>query len=109
MTLGDLIGRPVLSRSAKSVGEVIDVRLVGAEGADFPRLFVSGLIVGLSRRSRLLGYQPDDPSQPWLLRRLLRRMHAKTRFVPWAEVELVAEHVRLRRELEDFPRIGELD
>jgi hypothetical protein len=111
MRLSELLDLVVLDRDNIEAGFVADVRLVqdgpvlGLYGA---ALRVSGLILVEHRHVRLLGYERDNG--PWLVKRAVRAMTGRVRFVPWDDVRTVTEHgVQLHslatelRELHELP------
>lgn len=71
-----------------SSGDVVtDVRLQQAEQrGHLPALVVCGLIVGRNRPGTLFGYDRDRQHGPWLVQRILRRLHRHTGYVRWSQV-----------------------
>ncbi|MFF0267693.1 hypothetical protein [Kribbella sp. NPDC004536] len=111
MRLNELLGRRVVDADGDDVGGVADVRLV----QDSPMLVsmqrslrVDGLIVVENRSTRLFGYERHVG--PELLRRLVHARLGEVWYLPWSDVENVAEVVTLKsrrtalRPLEELAR-----
>lgn len=107
MRAGELLRAPVLDRDGRVKGVMIDIRARAVqEPTRSTVLVVDGLIVG-RHRWRLFGYERHVEQAPALLRVLLSRVHRRTRYAHWADVDVVGGQVRLRRNWADLdPRIG---
>ena len=55
------------------------------EGATM-RLVAQGLVLGRGRPGSYLGYDRDGKQGPWLLNRLVRRIHRHSGYVPMTDV-----------------------
>ena len=83
--LNDLLHLAVRGPTGEPWGQVLDVRLRRLP-SEHLRLVVEGLVVGRGRPGSYLGYDRDDRQGPWLLNRLLRRIHRHSGYLPWADV-----------------------
>ncbi len=70
----------------ETLGQVLDVRLRPARRREPLRLVAEGLVVGRGRPGGYLGYDRDGKQGPWLLNRLVRRIHRHSGYVPMADV-----------------------
>jgi sporulation protein YlmC with PRC-barrel domain len=86
--LNDVLQLEVRGPSGESVGQVLDVRLhiVRREPLE---LVAEGLVVGRGRPGGYLGYDRDGKQGPWLLNRLVRRIHRHSGYVPMSDVGAV--------------------
>ncbi|HVQ91330.1 MAG TPA: PRC-barrel domain-containing protein [Mycobacteriales bacterium] len=88
MRASDLIGADVLDRDGRRLGVVTDLRCVqdgplrGAMAT--PR--VAALLVSRRHTGSLLGYDRRDQQGPWLIRRIVRRLHRHLLEIPWTAV-----------------------
>jgi sporulation protein YlmC with PRC-barrel domain len=105
--LTDLLDADVVAPSGRTIGHVHDVRLVqdgppiGNAGASFR---VEGLVVGGTSVGSRLGFTRSEVRGPWLLERLVRRLHADERLVPWTSVRAVTpDAVHVEVEAADLP------
>ena len=104
--LVDLLGRPVVGPDGARLGFLADVRLAPTAAVDgvFPRLVVDGLVVDGRHVGSMLGYERRAEQGPWLLRRIVRRIHRDAGYLPWdavARVDWDAEQVHVdRRDLD---------
>jgi sporulation protein YlmC with PRC-barrel domain len=77
--LSDLTGAEVKDVEGLRLGRVLDVRLDGDPGvqAGHPErvLEVTGLVVGRGRPGGLLGYDRQEDQGPWLVNKVVRRLH----------------------------------
>jgi hypothetical protein len=95
MRLVSLIDVEVFDRDGRSLGTVLDARLVqrgpivGSFGA---ALEVESLIVGPRGVGSRLGYDRGPTTGPWPLRRLFALLHRDTRVVPWSALGAVQDH-----------------
>jgi hypothetical protein len=97
-----LLGLPVLGPDGLQLGFLSDVRLAPTAGVDgvFPRLAVDGLVIDGRHVGSMLGYDRRAEQGPWLLRRIVRRIHRNAGYLPWDAVETVdwdVGVVRVRR------------
>jgi sporulation protein YlmC with PRC-barrel domain len=103
--LSDLQGAHVSGPDGAPLGRVLDVRVEPDRNPDGP-LRVVALIVGRGRPGTLLGYDRTVDQGPWLINRLMRRLHRRTGQIPLAdaEIDFDARRVRLSREPEALRR-----
>jgi sporulation protein YlmC with PRC-barrel domain len=103
MRASELLGLPVTDPDGRSLGQVLDVRLVqqGRLRGNRRALQVEGLVVGSRQLAAQLGYDRYEAIGPAPLRGLVRWLVRDNRFLPWHQVELTGRGVRARvRELE---------
>ena len=90
--LNDVLHLAAVAPDGTGLGQVLDVRL--SRVRDEPlRLVASGLVIGRGRPGGYLGYDRDGKQGPWLLNRLVRRLHRHSGYLPisdagpvdWAE------------------------
>lgn len=88
MLLSDLLDAPVRDADGRTLGFVVDVRLVLDGPLDgvlaAPRLH--GLLVSPRTGTSFLGYERTDENSPALLARWLRHRHRGTFLVLWDDV-----------------------
>jgi hypothetical protein len=112
MRLNELLGHRVLDRAGDDIGGVADVRLVqdGPLQPSMQAAFrVDGLIVVEKHATRLFGYERHVG--PALLRWLVHRRLGAVWYLPWEDVERIADGVVEARSgrqdlipLEEMPR-----
>lgn len=110
MRLSDLLGARVLDADGAEVGAVGDVRVtqdgpvLGTWGA---ALRVTGLVVSPVSAGSFLGYERGTVHGPWLVERIVTWLHRNAKYVEWADVTSVEDHVvrvaRTRAELPPVP------
>jgi sporulation protein YlmC with PRC-barrel domain len=83
--LNDILYLTVRSADGRELGQVLDVRLERRRSEPL-QLVVQGLVVGRGRPGGFLGYDRDDKQGPWLLNRLVRRIHRHSGYLSWSEV-----------------------
>jgi sporulation protein YlmC with PRC-barrel domain len=112
MRASDLVGARVRDADGADLGTVSDIRLVqdgpvlGTWGAAFR---VVGLVVAPPRTGSFLGYERGPVNGPWLVAKVVRWLHRDGVFVPWDDVESVADRVvRVARRRADLPPVPEL-
>jgi hypothetical protein len=71
----DLLGADVVGPRDQHLGHVLDVRLAPTGDAQDPALVLTDLLVGRGRPGSFLGYDRSDDQGPWLVRRIVRRVH----------------------------------
>jgi sporulation protein YlmC with PRC-barrel domain len=82
--VGELLGRAVTDRSGRAVGRIADLET--ARDAD-GREKVVALVVTAGRWGRLLGYERDEATGPWVLEQLARRvLRRRTVRVSWEDL-----------------------
>jgi hypothetical protein len=86
--LSDLLGCAVRDRAGTRLGFVNDVRLEPSAAVPgvSARLRVEGLIVADRSVGSMLGYERDRTQGPWPVRALVRWLHRRAAYVPWAAV-----------------------
>ena len=83
--LNDVLQLRARTPAGEELGQVLDVRLRTVRRE--PRQLVAeGLIVGRGRPGGYLGYDRDGKQGPWLLNRLVRRIHRHSGYVPIEDV-----------------------
>lgn len=84
--VGVLVDQPVHDRAGKLLGRIADVV---TERDEQGRERVVALIVTRGPWGRLLGYEHDDHTGPWLLEWAARRVQRRdVRRVAWSDTEL---------------------
>jgi len=79
--LGDLLGGQV-TVDGRPAGHLNDVRLERTDAG----LRIAGLVIGDRHAGSLLGYDRRPDQGPWLIRSVVRRLHAHAGYVPWDDV-----------------------
>ncbi|MDQ3953942.1 MAG: hypothetical protein M3285_00120 [Actinomycetota bacterium] len=91
------MGVEVRDQDGVSAGRVTDVRFEGADpvvpATGQPTWRLAGLVVGGSSFAQRLGYAQREVHGPWLLEVLLRPLLARTRFVPWCQVQAITDSI----------------
>jgi sporulation protein YlmC with PRC-barrel domain len=86
LRVGALLGQPVHDRDGRLLGRVAD--LVTEADAD-GREQITQILVTKGPWGRLLGYEDNQPTGPWLLDRLARAIFRRdAQRVDWSEVQL---------------------
>ncbi len=86
LVTADLIGKVAYHRSGEYLGRVADVVMAPDPEGTWR---VTHLVVSHPPWGRLLGYERDEETGPWLLVMLARRMlRRNTRRVRWREVRI---------------------
>jgi sporulation protein YlmC with PRC-barrel domain len=83
--LNDLLHLTVRGPAGEPWGQVLDVRLERRRSEPL-ELVVQGLVVGRGRPGGFLGYDRDEKQGPWLLNRMVRRIHRHSGYLPWSDV-----------------------
>ena len=83
--LNDVLHLDVRGPEGQPWGQVLDVRLRRLP-TEHLRLLVQGLVVGRGRPGSYLGYDRAGDQGPWLLNRLVRRIHRHSGYLPWSDV-----------------------
>jgi hypothetical protein len=83
--LNDVLHLAVRGVDGTDLGQVLDVRLTRVTSEPL-RLVVEGLVVGRGRPGSYLGYDRADNQGPWLLNRVIRRLHRHSGHLPWSAV-----------------------
>ena len=89
--LNDLLQLRVLLADRSEAGRVLDVRLANDHDGD-GALRVVGLVVGRGRPGSYLGYDRRGDMGPWLVNRVVRRLHRHSGYLEWADVRAVDWH-----------------
>ena len=92
LRVSQIVRRPVTDRAGRTLGRVADVETDrGADG----RERVVALVVTAGRWGRLLGYERDEATGPWILERLARAvLRRRTVRVTWDELAELGEEDR---------------
>lgn len=79
-----IMGMQVRSASGTPLGQVNDVRLAPGQRVTgvMAELLVEGLVVARRHTGSMLGYDRRVEQGPWLVRRLVRRLHRHTGYLP---------------------------
>jgi hypothetical protein len=83
--LNDVLQLQARTPAGESLGQVLDVRLTRVRSEPL-RLVAGGLVVGPGRPGGYLGYDRAGKQGPWLLNRLVRRIHRHSGYVPMHDV-----------------------
>jgi sporulation protein YlmC with PRC-barrel domain len=105
----DLLGADVLGPRDEHLGHVLDVRLRPSEDEHDPVLVLTDLLVGSGRPGSYLGYDRSEHQGPWLVRRIVRRLHRHSGMVATTDVESIdwdSRRVRSRVELSHLTHVG---
>jgi len=87
--VGQLVGMEVRGPGGDRPGRVLDARLAPKGSRTTRRLEVTHLIVGRSRPGTLLGYDRGDFNGPWLIHRVVKRLHRHSGLLPIAAVSAI--------------------
>ena len=89
--MGDLLGFTVRTASGRSLGHVNDLRLAPTAVVQgvFPELVTEGLVVDGRHAASMLGYDRRAEQGPWLVRKLVRRLHRGAGYLSWSAVDRV--------------------
>lgn len=85
---GDVLGARVIGPDEGELGRLLDMRLEPGAGGE-TNLRVTHLLVGRGRPGSYLGYDRSPQQGPWLLNKLIRRLHRHSGMVPVGEVEQI--------------------
>ena len=83
--LNDVLYLAVRGADGRELGQVLDVRLERRRSEPL-ELVVRGLVVGRGRPGGFLGYDRDEKQGPWLLNRIVRRIHRHSGYLSWSDV-----------------------
>jgi hypothetical protein len=110
MRLTDLLGASVIDEDGRSLGVVIDVRLVqdgppqGTFGAAFR---VHGFVVARTSVGAHLGFDRANVRGPWLLKALFGVVQGRPRYAEWSRVRsLEPRLIRIANQAEGLPFAG---
>src|SRR3954452_9860258 len=79
--LNELLQMPVQDQDGISIGRVLDVRLEHETIEPGERIRVTGLVVGRGRPGSYFGYDRRPDMGPWLVNRIVRRLHRHSGFI----------------------------
>jgi sporulation protein YlmC with PRC-barrel domain len=79
--LNDLLQMPVQRPDGTKLGRVLDVRLERERSEPGERMRVVGLVVGHGRPGSYFGYDRRPDMGPWLINRIVRRLHRHSAYV----------------------------
>ncbi len=85
--LNDLLQMPVQDPGGVALGRVLDVRLERETTEPGNRIRVRGLVVGRGRPGSYLGYDRQPDMGPWLVNRIVRRLHRHSAYVALDDLE----------------------
>lgn len=90
--ISNLLGARVTTSEGRSIGHVNDVRLDPGHRLRGVRaeLVIEGLVVSDRHPGSLLGYDRRADQGPWLVRKVVRRLHRNARYLPWRAVRDVS-------------------
>ncbi|HEU4812598.1 MAG TPA: hypothetical protein VFT00_10710 [Nocardioides sp.] len=83
--MNDFLEMTVVDRTGAELGQVLDVR-IRTETGQRQRLLLTGLVVGRGRPGSLLGYDRRGDQGPWVISRLVRRIHRHSGYLSWGDV-----------------------
>ncbi|WP_410631570.1 PRC-barrel domain-containing protein [Amycolatopsis sp. cmx-4-83] len=85
MRASDLLGTIAYDPQGRRLGRIADlITSVDPDGATVIR----AVLVAPKRRVRLLGYERNDMSRPWVIDRIAKWVHRDLREVSWNDVHL---------------------
>jgi hypothetical protein len=105
----DLLGSDVLGPGEEHLGNVLDVRLAPTSQAHDPSLRLTHLLVGRGRPGSYLGYDRNDAQGPWLVRRIVRRLHRHSGMVAAPDIHAInweRREVRTNTGLSELRHVG---
>jgi sporulation protein YlmC with PRC-barrel domain len=105
----DLLGADVLGPDDERLGRVLDVRLRPSEDRQDPSLVLTDLLVGRGRPGSYLGYDRSEHQGPWLVRRIVRRLHRDSGMVAATDIESIDwdhREVRSRSGRKNLTHVG---
>ncbi|MBF4769896.1 hypothetical protein ISU10_19160 [Nocardioides agariphilus] len=79
--LNDVLQLEARAPDGERLGRVLDVRLRAVRREPL-QLLAEGLVIGRGRPGGYLGYDREPQQGPWLLNRLVRRIHRHSAYVP---------------------------
>jgi hypothetical protein len=108
--VGDLLGAKVVGPGERHLGDVLDVRLEPGTGPGTgPGLVLTSLLVGRGRPGSYLGYDRSAEQGPWLIRRIVRRLHRYSGMVSAGDIERIdwdGHQVRVGTGLSELTNAG---
>jgi sporulation protein YlmC with PRC-barrel domain len=94
--LNDVLQMTVQGTDGARPGRVLDVRLEHERADPGERIRVIGLVVGRGRPGSYFGYDRRPDMGPWLVNRVVRRLHRHSAYVAIDDVELDWEASMIR-------------
>jgi hypothetical protein len=95
--IGDLLDAKVKGPNDEDLGEVLDVRLEPTPNPADHSLVLTHLLIGHNRPGSYLGYDRNQQQGPWLIARIVRRLHRHSGIVSVDQVrDIDWDHRRLR-------------
>ena len=85
--LNDLLQMPVQDLSGLPLGGVLDVRIERETDDPRERMRVVGLVVGKGRPGSYFGYDRRPHMGPWLVNRIVRRLHGDSAYVALEDLD----------------------
>ena len=85
--LNELLQMDVQSGDGGRVGRVLDLRLEPEDGAPGKRIRAAGLVVGHGRPGSYFGYDRRPDMGPWLVNRVVRRLHRHSAYAAIDDLE----------------------
>jgi hypothetical protein len=107
--VGGLLGADVVGPAGDRLGNVLDVRLAPSGRPDEPALVLTDLLVGRGRPGSYLGYDRSGDQGPWLVRRIVRRLHRHSGMIAVSDISRIdwdALQVHTRTGLSDLTHSG---
>jgi sporulation protein YlmC with PRC-barrel domain len=87
--VSDILGQPVYDDTGKLIGRTAD--LVTETAPDGTQRVTAAIVVQ-HHWGRLLGYERDETTGPWILERLARIiLRRNAREIPWQDLRLTAQ------------------
>jgi hypothetical protein len=107
--VGDLMGMAVVLGSGRTAGKVGDVRVVAPAGTlGYGGLVIEGLVVSHRSAGSMLGYDRRREQGPWLVRKIVQRLHRHAGYVSWTSVEEVEWSTgRVKLRVDELERLEE--
>jgi sporulation protein YlmC with PRC-barrel domain len=97
MKASDLIGRPVYDAGGQQLGIVTDLRCIqdGPLRGSMQTPRIAALIISRRHTGSLLGYDRRRQQGPWLIRKLVQRLHRNAALIPWDAVADTTNRITL--------------
>jgi sporulation protein YlmC with PRC-barrel domain len=84
MRVSDLIGRQAYDRTGRPLGRITELLTTPTEQG----YVVRAALVTPGHEGRLMGYSRPEFEGPWLIQRIVERLHRGTHEVAWEDIRL---------------------